>query len=88
MWSCESWSCYPPPQSRSARFVGYAQRFSVIWQTVRQLLGPGLQWAKTQEELETAIRTAEQLGQPAAADHIRIILERRNRVCWGVNLPR
>lgn len=52
------------------------------WAYIRQLLGPGLHWGRTQAELRAAIRQAERDGMPDAAEHIRIILELRNKVMW------
>lgn len=48
------------------------------WEMVCALLGPGLTWSKTQEELLRAIELAEKAGNHDAAEHIRIILARRN----------
>lgn len=50
------------------------------WWYIRQLLGPGLHWGRSKEELRAAIAQAEKDNMPEAADHIRIILELRNRV--------
>ena len=50
------------------------------WAYIRSLLGPGLHWDKTQEQLRAAISKADREGQHDAAEHIRIILRLRNRV--------
>lgn len=50
------------------------------WWYIRQLLGPGLHWGRSQEELKAAIARAERDEMPEAAEHIRIILKMRNRV--------
>lgn len=47
---------------------------------IRQLLGPGLHWGRTQAEIQAAIRRAEQLGEADAAENMRIILGLRNAV--------
>lgn len=52
------------------------------WKYIRSLLGPGLHWGKTKEELEKAIAKAEEENMPAAAHHLRIILELRNQVMF------
>jgi hypothetical protein len=53
----------------------------VSWELIRQLLGPGLHWGRTQAELRAAIAEAERLGEADAAEHLRIILRLRNDVC-------
>lgn len=50
------------------------------WAYIVEVLGPGLHWSKSQAELQRAIQRAERDGQPTAAEHLRIILERRNFV--------
>lgn len=50
------------------------------WRYIRELLGPGLHWGRTKEELEEYIRKAEQDNMPDAAEHLRIILRLRNQV--------
>lgn len=52
------------------------------WKYIRQLIGPGSHWSRTQQELLDAIAQAEADNMPAAADHIRIILKLRNRVLF------
>ena len=52
------------------------------------LLGPGLTWSKTQEELLRAIELAEKAGNHDAAEHIRIILARRNLVMFETPVQR
>lgn len=50
------------------------------WRYLNMLLGPGLQWDKSQHELVALIARAEDEGQLDAAEHLRIILARRNAV--------
>lgn len=50
------------------------------WAYVERLLGRGLHWDKSQEELMRAIELARADCQFDAAEHIRIILARRNMV--------
>ena len=58
------------------------------WAYIRQLLGPGLHWGRTQEELLTAIETARAAGKHTAAAHIEIILDMRNHVMCEEKTPR
>jgi len=58
------------------------------WAYILRLLGPGLHWSRTQEELQTAIARAEQDNRPEAAEHLRIILRRRNVVQMEKEKPR
>lgn len=50
------------------------------WAYIYKLLGPGLHWGRTQEELLAAIKRARADGKEDAAEHIEIILEMRNFV--------
>lgn len=50
------------------------------WWYIRQLLGPGSHWGRSQAELKRHIAQAERDGQPDAAEHLRIILRSRNAV--------
>ena len=50
------------------------------WAYIVRLLGPGLHWGRTQEELLKAIQRAREDGQHEAAEHIEIILGLRNYV--------
>lgn len=50
------------------------------WWYIRYLLGPGLHWGRSKTELQRAIEQAEKDNMPEAAEHLRIILELRNRV--------
>ena len=52
------------------------------WAYICKLLGPGLLWSKTKEQLADAITLAEKDGQHAAADHLRGMLELRNKVMF------
>ena len=58
-----------------------------IWQTIMDLIGPGLHWDKSAEFYREAITKAEAAGEFEAADHIRLILERREKVHCGVVYP-
>jgi len=50
------------------------------WAEVLSLIGSGLQWDKTQEQYLAAINTARQRGREDVAQHLQIMLERRNLV--------
>ena len=52
------------------------------WAYIYRLLGPGLHWGRTREELHTAIARAESDGQLAAAQHLRVILGLRDAVAF------
>ena len=52
------------------------------WRYIRELLGPGLHWGRSQDELLAAIRRAESDGMLEAAEHLRIILRLRNKVMF------
>ena len=52
------------------------------WPYIHAILGPGLHWTRSVQELTDAIKRAELDGQTAAADHLRIILDTRNRVAF------
>lgn len=45
------------------------------WWYIRSLLGPGLHWGRSEAELLAAIERAERDNMPAAAGHLRHILE-------------
>lgn len=53
---------------------------SRVWRLVQELLGPGLHWLKSSEEIQRAIEEAERRNEPDVAEHLRIILKRRNVV--------
>jgi hypothetical protein len=57
------------------------------WAYIYELLGPGLHWGKTQEQLKAAIEKAEKAGKHDAANHIRIILRMRNVVRFEKETP-
>jgi len=50
------------------------------WDYIRKLLGPGLHWGRTQQELSSAINRAREDGQYEAAEHLEIIWGLRNYV--------
>jgi len=52
----------------------------VPWAYIRSLLGPGLHWGRSQDELLAAIQRAERDGMLDAAQHLRIILRMRDAV--------
>lgn len=58
------------------------------WAYIRQLLGPGLHWGRTQDELNAAIDRARAEGQHEAAEHLEIILDMRNFVMCEEKTPR
>ena len=57
------------------------------WGYIRNMLGPGLHWSRTQEQYRAAIARAEADGQHEAAEHIRIILQLRNAVMMEKEAP-
>jgi hypothetical protein len=57
------------------------------WGYIRNVLGPGLHWGRTQEQYRAAIARAEADGQHEAAEHIRIILQLRNAVMMEKEAP-
>lgn len=57
------------------------------WAYIRQLLGAGLHWNRTQDELLAAIQRARDDGQHEAAEHIEIILDLRNGVICDEKKP-
>jgi hypothetical protein len=57
------------------------------WQYIREILGPGLHWGKSQAEILEAIDRAHTDQRLDAADHLKIILKRRNLVMFEENLP-
>ena len=58
------------------------------WAYIHQLLGPGLHWGRSQQELNTAIQRARADGQHEAAEHLEIILGLRNVVMMEEKTPR
>lgn len=52
------------------------------WKYIASILGPGLHWSRTPEELRRAIARAEHENRHDAAHHLRIILDLRNRVAF------
>lgn len=52
------------------------------WAYIRAILGPGLHWSRTPQDLRRAISRAEHDNRHDAAEHLRIILEMRNRVMF------
>ena len=58
------------------------------WAYIHSLLGPGLHWGRTQQELLAAIDRAHAEGQHEAAEHIEIILDMRNFVMCEEKAPR
>lgn len=57
------------------------------WAYIRNLLGPGLHWGRSQEQYRAAVAQAEADGQHAAAAHIRIMWEMRNVVMAEKETP-
>jgi hypothetical protein len=58
------------------------------WAYIRSLLGPGLHWSRSQEELLAAIDRARADGERDAAEHLEIILDLRNYVMCEEKTPR
>lgn len=58
------------------------------WGYIYELLGPGLHWNRTQEELLAAVDRARAEGQAEAAEHLEIILDMRNFVMCEEKEPR
>lgn len=58
------------------------------WAYIRRILGPGLHWGRTQDELNAAIDRARADGEHEAAEHIEIILDMRNFVMCEEKTPR
>lgn len=58
------------------------------WAYIHRLLGPGLHWGRSQEELHAAIQRARAEGQDEAAEHLEIILGLRNFVMCEKEAPR
>lgn len=58
------------------------------WAYIRRILGPGLHWGRTQDELLAAIDRARADGEHEAAEHIEIILDMRNFVMCEEKTPR
>lgn len=52
------------------------------WKYITSILGSGLHWSRTPEELRRAIARAEHENRHDAAEHLRIILDLRNRVAF------
>jgi hypothetical protein len=58
------------------------------WAYIRALLGPGLHWGRSQEDLLIAIDRARTDKQHDAAEHLEIILDLRNYVMCEEKAPR
>lgn len=58
------------------------------WAYIAKLLGPGLHWGRSQQELNAAIDRARAEGQHEAAEHLEIILGLRNVVMMEEKTPR
>lgn len=58
------------------------------WAYISSLLGPGLHWGRSQEELLAAVDRARAEGQHEAAEHLEIILGLRNFVMCEEKTPR
>ena len=50
------------------------------WYYIKTLLGPGLHWSKTSKEFKQLIARAESEGMFNAAEHLKIMLELRDKV--------
>lgn len=54
----------------------------MVWNLIRELVGPGSYWGMSREHLQSAINRAREMGREDAAGHIAIILEWRNDVIF------
>lgn len=50
------------------------------WKYITKLMGDGSLWSRTQEQMLGYIAQAEADGQHGAAEHLRSMLELRNKV--------
>jgi len=57
------------------------------WAYILRLLGPGLLWGKSQEQLSRAIAQAHSDNRPEAAEHLQTLLKLRNRVMFEDTKP-
>lgn len=58
------------------------------WAYIQSLLGPGTHWGRSQDAFQALIDRAVAEGQWAAAEHLRIMLARRNAVMMEKEKPR
>lgn len=58
------------------------------WKYIKNLLGPGLHWGKSRQEIKNAIEQAERDDMLNAAEHLRIILDLRDDVNFDKKEPR
>lgn len=52
-----------------------------VWRYINELLGPGVNWDHSQEKFAAAIERAQRDNRQDAAQHLQMLLERRN-VVW------
>jgi hypothetical protein len=52
----------------------------MVWGYIQSLLGPGTHWGRSQDAFQALIDRAVSDGQLDAAEHLRMMLERRNAV--------
>lgn len=57
----------------------------MTWAYILRLIGPGLHWSKSHEELTKAMNKAKKAGRHEAADHIEMIRDRRDAVMFDVS---
>jgi hypothetical protein len=60
----------------------------MCWAYIQSLLGPGTHWGRSQEAFQALIDRAVADGQHDAAEHLRMMLERRNAVMMDKEKPR
>jgi len=52
------------------------------WKMILDLIGDGLHWNKPRQVFLDGIAEAERLGRQDVADHLRIMLDLRDTVCF------
>ena len=60
----------------------------MVWAYIQSLLGPGTHWGRSQDAFQALIDRAVADNQPEAAEHLRLMLERRNAVMMEKEKPR
>jgi len=52
------------------------------WKIINDLIGPGLHYSKPRQLFLDAIEQAEQMNRQDVVDHLKIILDLRDSVCF------
>ncbi len=60
----------------------------MVWDYIQSLLGPGSHWGRSQDAFQALIDRAVADGQLDAAEHLRMMFERRNAVMMEKETPR